>query len=297
MTMREQFKDLVRKAGNAPQMTAVLFFGLAFACRYLWMNRSFDLASDAVFLVFSLLLSLQVICTLTRSRHFVLVREKVIAWLLLGAVFPLAVAPLPDSGGLLNARVCFLLISAAAVCFFNGFRASAYAAVPLTVDYLIIPFREYIMLYISHPMRLISTGVSVGLLQLAGVEVTSRLTTIHMPGIDIAVTDACSSIQQLEAMLLIGYLIVRSMHTDSRWALLHYLFLLPAVIIANTIRIMITILLLRRFGEVILTDVWHVSLGYFQVVLSILLLWWAGWFIRGANDFRRGSTPEKEVRP
>ena len=98
-----------------------------------------------------------------------------------------------------------------------------------------------------------------------------------MPGAaQIVITDACSGIEQLEAMLLIGYLIIHMQPKPFIWSLCHYLFLLPIIIVSNSIRIIVTILLFKAIGPVVLENTWHATLGYCLVLACSLLMWYAG---------------------
>jgi exosortase/archaeosortase family protein len=92
-----------------------------------------------------------------------------------------------------------------------------------------------------------------------------------LPDLDIAITDACSGINQLDAFLLIGCIAVKMMHRKEYWQILHFAFIIPSVIIANSLRIVLTVLLFKMCGEVILGKFWHVALGYMQIVTALII--------------------------
>jgi exosortase/archaeosortase family protein len=94
---------------------------------------------------------------------------------------------------------------------------------------------------------------------------------LHLPDLDIAITDACSGINQLDAFLLIAYLAVKTMYKKGYWQVLHFAFIIPSIIIANSLRIVLTVLLFKIFGEVILDKFWHVTLGYAQILIALLI--------------------------
>ena len=73
------------------------------------------------------------------------------------------------------------------------------------------------------------------------------------------------------------------MHRHTGWKLLHFAFVIPAVIAANTIRIILTVLLYRLFGEAVLETAWHVALGYVQIVLALVIFLAVGGLFRAEN--------------
>ena len=101
-------------------------------------------------------------------------------------------------------------------------------------------------------------------------------TTIRIEGLDIAITDACSGIQQFEAMILVAFWLVMIWKRPFIWRCVHYAFLITSIIIANAIRIVLTIVLYKTIGEVVLNNTWHEGLGYSQVVLTVALFFLVG---------------------
>ena len=54
--------------------------------------------------------------------------------------------------------------------------------------------------------------------------------------------------------------------------LMHWATILPCVVLANALRLIATVLLVRAFGEVMLNDTWHLAMGWAQTVLAVVLL-------------------------
>jgi len=203
------------------------------------------------------------------------IKERGAAWALLIAattipfLFSSSSSELPH-----NAAVTLLAI--ACMLFFHGWRATLRLSPAFIIFCLFIPMREQFILMISYPLRLISTTLSVWMLKLCQIDINYHLTTITIPGeAQIVITDACSGIQQLEAMLLIGYLIIHLQPKPPVQSLCHYLFLLPIIIVSNSIRIIVTILLYKAIGPVVLNNTWHAALGYCLVVACSILIWYA----------------------
>lgn len=176
------------------------------------------------------------------------------------------------------------------VCRSRGRQAAGWIAVPCFLGILVVPFREQLLLALSYPLRLSATWLSVRVLGLVGVEVSHTLTTIHLSGLDMAITDACSGIRQLEAILLIAFVLVQLFPRRLLWKVFHFFSLLPAIIAANAIRLFATVLLFKSIGDGVLVGHWHNGLGLLQVILCIAFLFLAGF------AFPESATPKEPQR-
>lgn len=137
---------------------------------------------------------------------------------------------------------------------------------------------ESLVLTLSYPLRLMATGLAVGALKAMGVSVSAERTLLVLGSgaTQIAVTDACSGIEQLGGLVAIGLLFACLMQKGWGWRALHWATILPCVVLANALRLVATVLLVNAYGDVILGDAWHVSLGWAQTVLAVVLLWLFG---------------------
>ena len=145
---------------------------------------------------------------------------------------------------------------------------------------------ESLLLTLSYPLRLMAVFLAGGALRLCGVKVTIERTllTIGSDGTGLAVTDACSGLEQLGALVIIGGAFAWIMQRDWTGRIMQWISILPSLILANAIRLVVTVVLYLQFGEVILGDFWHKGLGYAQSVLALFLLWLFGKLIRAARS-------------
>ena len=227
--------------------------------------------------------------------------RKAVAWIPVAIALGLLFLPWsnPDAPGFRFGAWFFL--SLGAVCFFCGVRTMLLGLVPLFGCFLAVPFREQIVLYLSYPFRMVSTVLSVGFLQMFGMEIHNDMTTIRIEGLDIAITDACSGIQQFEAMILVAFWIVFAWPRSFFWRCVHYLFLIPSIILANAIRIIVTIFLYKVIGETALNNTWHVGLGYAQVVIAVALFFLVGCLLpekgaAGSGSSSKSSAPAQKKK-
>lgn len=202
--------------------------------------------------------------------------DSAYAWGLLCLFFVVAVIKI-DLSTSWRFAWCLWLFLVSGVCFTSGRRNALLTSAPLMVFVIIMPLQKSFFLLMSHPLRLIATMLSANFLKLFGVSVTYNMTMLSLSDINLAITDACSGIQQFEALLLLGYLLVRTYKFSLSLSVLHYAFVLPSVIIANAIRLIVVVILYYTFvGDKVLRSGWHEGLGYFQVILAVALLWGVG---------------------
>lgn len=137
---------------------------------------------------------------------------------------------------------------------------------------------ESFSLALSYPLRLMATWLAVGALRLFGFAVQTQRTLITLEDgeLEIAITDACSGIEQLFALVVIGGFFAFMMQHRLLPRIMHWATVLPCVVIANAIRLVAIVVLYRVFGETILGNAWHIALGWAQTVLAVALLWLVG---------------------
>ena len=94
------------------------------------------------------------------------------------------------------------VLLAAGVFFFGNLKLGIYGAGAILVWTLILPQAEYLQHLISLPMRIMSAGFSSEIMSLIGYDSMAEQTGVNIDGRMIAITAACSGIEQLEAMLI-----------------------------------------------------------------------------------------------
>ena len=227
----------------------------------------------------------------SQVRHEAGFREKALAWGILVAADILAILPGGDFPGSMSTAFAFALLFCSAVLFFSGRDFALKTLPPALWCCVFMPYHEELMLLLSYPLRLSATLVSAGLLKACGIAVVFSGTSLDLPGVDISITDACSGINQLDAFLLVAFLAVQIFHKKTIWKCLHFAFVVPAIIMGNSLRIALTVLLFRWYGETVLQNTWHIALGYVQIGLAILI------FLAVGKIFADPDTPEKEEQP
>ena len=217
------------------------------------------------------------------------VQDSVGAYIILILFFLLALAPV-NIDATWRQCFCLWLLLVSPLRFSSGHRVTVLVMIPLFLFCVFLPLHNEIMLAVSHPFRIIATVISGFFLRLCGFNVSNALTVIRLEGVDLAVTDACSGIQQFEALLLLGYILAKHQQRRLIWRIGHYLFCIPAVIFANSIRLILIVMLYHwPVGESVLYSGWHEGLGYFQVLVAVLFMWLVGLLLGYATDPLKGK--------
>ncbi len=136
---------------------------------------------------------------------------------------------------------------------------------------------ETALLTLSFPLRLMAAILATGILRLFGAEVVSDMTTLRVGDAGLAITDACSGIEQLGAMLILGLVLAKMQQRTWGRAFYQYGFIIPSIVLSNALRIALTAALyLGPVGARVLDDDWHISLGWAQTILSFVFLFLFG---------------------
>ena len=241
-----------------------------FAARPLFASGMWDAAlvdlAMAVLLILLMLRSFTVTC-----RREATLPEKCTAWTMLIAANILALLPRGDFPGSLSSAFALSLLICAFVLYFSNWFVAVHSVTPALWCCVFMPYHEEFMLLMSYPLRLSATMLSAGILKLCGIGVVYSGTSLSLPDLNIAITDACSGINQLDAFILIAFAVVEILHKKVLWKILHFSFLIPAIIIGNSLRIVLTVILSRVWGDMVLQNSWHTALGYVQILLALLI--------------------------
>ena len=218
-----------------------------------------------------LLIALMLKKYLSNCRKQPGITEKCFAWAVLILADIIALLPTHNLAGGMSTAFAFSFMICALVFYFSGAVMASASIVPALWCCVFMPYHEEIMLLLSFPLRLSATILSAVILNLAGTGIVHSGTSLVLPGVSIAITDACSGIKQLDAFILIAAVAVQMMHRKSGWKILHFAFIIPSIIIGNSLRIVLTVLLFRILGETVFENTWHTVLGYTQIVFALVL--------------------------
>lgn len=159
--------------------------------------------------------------------------------------------------------------------------AIAYLLFMIPAPYL--PLRE-----ITLHSRLLEAGVTARTLQWLGVPVTQQGVMLHLPSMTLEVADGCSAVRAIPALMALG-VAYAYLQPGAAWIRFTLAFsAAPLGLVANLVRLVLTILGAYYIGSVTLTSPFHRFGGTVVFMAAVGLLAALGWVLpRMAGTARR----------
>ena len=202
---------------------------------------------------------------------------------LLGAAVLIFAIMLRIAGGLaaelFTMRFSMLLAIVGLVLFFAGARQIKHWWLPFTLLFLALPIPAVLLSTIALPLQFQASRIGAFLLEARYVPVAVNGNVIHVPGKSLFVTEACSGLRSLTALislaLLFGGLFLRSGWL--RAALL--IVALPVAVLLNGIRIFVTGFLVYFISPSAADGFLHYTEGWLIFVIALGILGCFGWLL------------------
>jgi exosortase len=200
-----------------------------------------------------------------------------LAWILLGCAIALLDAPI-RTGYVASAGLILTLPGLSLSLL--GRRRTRALAVPLVVALLMMPVPR--TLATDMQLRHVTATAVEHVLHAMGVTALREATVIQLPGRTFIVSEACSGFSTLYAGLAMAVILAALSPSIGRRALL--LAAAPALaLLANSIRVLLLIVLTQRFGSWVIDSMFHPATG----VATFAIVFGGLWLIAG----RRGLEP------
>ncbi len=170
------------------------------------------------------------------------------------------------------ARASMFLALAALVIFVWGFRQVAAWWLPSLLLALSVPLPEMIMTTLALPLQLKASSLGAALLSTRGIPVHLDGNVIRLPGHDLFVTEACSGLRSLTALLGIGVLLggLLLKHPVTRVVLVAIA--LPVAVLINGIRVFITGFLVLFVDPDMADGFTHLTEGWLMFLVAFAIL-------------------------
>lgn len=145
---------------------------------------------------------------------------------------------------------------------------------PLFILLFIVPLPPFINQLLTFKLRLISSGLSVGLMRLVGLSAFREGNIIEIGATQLQVVDACSGLRFVYPLILMGLIVGYLFH--KRWweRIVLVTIAIPISIGSNALRIAITGFLTKKVSPELAEGFFHGFSGWlvFMVSLGILLI-------------------------
>jgi exosortase len=170
-------------------------------------------------------------------------------------------------------RTSLLLVLAGVTILFLGWNFFRATLFPWAFLILMIPIPAIVFNQITFPLQLLASKVAAAILPLFGVPILREGNVINLPSMALEVAEACSGIRSLMSLvtlaIIYGFLMERRLWV--RWLLA--VASVPIAVIANSVRIIGTGLLVQYWDPDKAEGYFHASWGWIIFVVSLVLLY------------------------
>jgi exosortase len=170
-------------------------------------------------------------------------------------------------------RFSLLLVTAGLIVLFFGWDFFRAALFPWAVLILMIPIPAILYNQVTFPLQLLASRVASVVLAILGIPVLREGNVITLPSMALEVAEACSGIRSLMSLITLA-IIYGFIAEKRRWV--RYLLVVasvPIAVMANSLRIIGTGLLVQYWNVDAAQDYFHASWGWIVFVVSLLLLY------------------------
>ncbi|HTW58300.1 MAG TPA: exosortase A [Terriglobales bacterium] len=171
------------------------------------------------------------------------------------------------------ARSSLLILLAGVVILFLGWNFLRAALFPWAFLLLMIPIPAILFNQITFPLQILASKVAAHVLPVLGVPILREGNVINLPSMALEVAEACSGIRSLVSLvtlaIIYGYLAERRLWV--RWVLA--LASIPIAVLANSVRIIGTGLLVQYWDADKAEGYFHASWGWLIFVVSLFMLY------------------------
>jgi exosortase len=187
-------------------------------------------------------------------------------------------------------RVSILMALTGLVVFVWGWRQVLRWWLPATLLFLSIPWPALVTNALALPLQFQASQMGAALLESRDIPVQLAGNVIRLPGHQLFVTEACSGLRSLTALLSLGVLVGGLWLRFPVTRLLVLLITIPVAIVINAIRVFLTGFLVYfvdpKLGEGFL----HVTEGWLLFIVAFGILALVAW---GASSLESLIRPER----
>ncbi|HET8634209.1 MAG TPA: exosortase/archaeosortase family protein [Gemmatimonadales bacterium] len=187
-------------------------------------------------------------------------------------------------------RVSMLMALAALVVFLWGWRQLLHWWLPVALLFLSIPWPALITNTLALPLQFQASRMGAALLRSRDIPVLLSGNVINLPGHQLFVTEACSGLRSLTALLSLGLLVGGLWLRTPVARIILLLLAIPVAIVINAIRVFFTGFLVYFVDPKLGEGFMHMTEGWLLFIVAFGLLALLAWAAR-AIERRFGKEP------
>lgn len=175
------------------------------------------------------------------------------------------------------ARASMLGALVGIVVFFLGMRQLYAWWLPALLLALSLPLPEIVLGSLALPLQFEASRLGAALLSARGIPVLLDGNVIRLPGHDLFVTEACSGLRSLTALLSLGVLLggILLRHPASRVAIV--LLAIPIGVVINGVRVFVTGFLVLFVNPRLAEGFSHITEGWLMFLVALAMLGGISW--------------------
>lgn len=169
-------------------------------------------------------------------------------------------------------RVSMFLALAGLVVWGWGVRQLLYWWLPVALLSLSVPLPDIVLGALALPLQFKASQLGAALLSMRGIPVHLDGNVIRLPGHDLFVTEACSGLRSLTALLSLGVLLggLQLRRPVSRIAII--LLAIPVAVLVNGVRVFVTGFLVAFVNPALAEGFSHMTEGWLLFLVAFTIL-------------------------
>lgn len=184
-------------------------------------------------------------------------------------------------------RLSMLVAGAGLVVYAWGFRQLLHWWLPAALLALAVPLPSVILGAIALPLQLQASQLGAALLELRDVPVAVAGNVIHLPGRTLFVTEACSGLRSLTALVSLALLVGAIWLRYPAMRALLLLCAIPIAVLLNGVRVFLTGFLVFYVDPALGEGFMHVTEGWIIFVAAFGMLGAGAWVLTRAETMWR----------
>jgi exosortase len=178
---------------------------------------------------------------------------------------------------LFTMRLSLLCATAALVIFLAGTRQLIHWWLPATLLLLSVPIPDVLLNSLAFPLQLRASSMAAWLLESRQVPVVLTGNVIRLPGQSLFVTEACSGLRSLTALLALGVLIGGIWLRTWSTRILLLLVAIPVALAVNVLRVFLTGFLSYYVSPSLGSGIMHYTEGWALFAVAFVILGGLAW--------------------
>jgi exosortase len=173
---------------------------------------------------------------------------------------------------LFTMRFSMVLAGVGLIVYFRGWRQALAWWLPIVLLTLSIPLPELVISALALPLQFKASALGTKLLEWRQVPVALTGNVIQIPGHQLFVTEACSGLRSLNALLALAVLMGGLWLDRSLSRILLVLVAIPVAILINGVRVFLTGFLVYFVDPKLGTGFMHLTEGWLLFLVSLVMI-------------------------